>query len=477
MDQQLLLWQQALRAGIQASEARARQRSVEMAMGVVRQYDLILGFLERITARLAVYSELYVFFFPVEAPQLLCVYQRVSQPQPVPVEFHFSRTIAREQVKKLFDQLQNERFRRYEHQPLTNHPRLTDPGDSEFRKPILTLLLGALDGYLPRSYPRGATSLVVSCPVPPDIARASGRLRDLSGLLVIFDDRSSFPRDDTITLANSLRKEFDEYFSLVGRYAVRELEFFLSSLMNQDERIQDNQNRALGFIAHLVAHRFRNLREVGEYVASTFSTADSVAQNPSGYQKYMDLMQRQLKRARSLERPLEYIGRPPSLEPILISDLLDVFQSIFDDATNDTYSSVTLEIEDCDEPLLNIYIEAAEKPILDEVFNNHIENMVRAISTPEVAKKVLTLRVTREINYICLHLINYGPPLTPDILEDLQRVVRVRRPTHSGLGMFLSAMIMRHAGGDQVVTSPLPDSSLGVCVSLKFSLSHLKGNR
>jgi signal transduction histidine kinase len=469
MEKELRRRQQVLQAGIQASEARARQKSAETALGVVRQYDLILGFLEHISARLKAYTELYVFFFPVASQQLLCVYRRMSQPQPVPVQLHRSRSMAREQVKKLLAQLQTERFLRYDHRPLTNH--LIDPADSELRKPVLTLLMAALDGYLPRSYPRGATSLVISCPVPDAIARASSRLSDLSGLLILFDDCSSFPEHDSANLANGLHDEFNRYFEQIGQYAVRDLEFFLSSLMNQDERIQDNQNRALGFIAHMVAHRFRNFRVAAEFVGTNFPTADAVAHDPSTYEEQIRLMQNQLKRIGPLEEQLDYIGKPPSREPVPVGDLLDMFRFLFNNARNAANSAVTLEIEECDdEELLKVCVGAPDKSILDEVFNNHIENMLRAIDAPEVEKKVLSLRLSHEANYICLHLVNYGPPLTPDVQEDLQRVVRVRRPANSGLGMFLSAMIMRHVGGDQVVTSPLPDNTLGVCVMLKFSL-------
>lgn len=468
MEKQLRRSQQALRAGIQASEARARQRSAEMALGVVRQYDLILGFLEHISAKLKAHTELYVFFFPVESQQLLCVYRRMNQPQPVPVELHRSHIIAREQIKRLFGQLQNERSRRYDHRPLSNH--LTDPDDSAMRNPVLTLLLTALDGYLPRSYPRGATSLVISCPVPADIARASSRLSNLSGMLILLDDSSSFPANAFTHLANELREEFDKYFAQVGQYAVRDLEFFLSSLMNQDERIQDNQNRALGFISHMVAHRFRNFREVAESIGSKFPTADAVARDPSRYEEQIRLMQNQLMRIRPLENQLGYIGRAPSREPVPVSDLLDMFSALFNNARNAANSTVTLEIDDRDEELLKVCVATAEKPVLEEVFNNHIDNMLRAIGALEAEKRAISLRLSREADFVCLHLTNYGPPLSLDVLEDLQRVVRVRRPANSGLGMFLSAMIMRHAGGDQVVISPLPDHSFGVCVTLKFAL-------
>jgi len=34
--------------------------------------------------------------------------------------------------------------------------------------------------------------------------------------------------------------------------------------------------------------------------------------------------------------------------------------------------------------------------------------------------------------------------------------------------MFLSAMIMRHVGGDQEVNSPVPGNDIGVCITFKF---------
>jgi hypothetical protein len=45
------------------SEARMRQRSEEDELGVVRQFDLILGFLQRLKPALAEYPELHMFYF------------------------------------------------------------------------------------------------------------------------------------------------------------------------------------------------------------------------------------------------------------------------------------------------------------------------------------------------------------------------------------------------------------------------------
>ena len=94
--------------------------------------------------------------------------------------------------------------------------------------------------------------------------------------------------------------------------------------------------------------------------------------------------------------------------------------------------------------------------------------MFRALDHPDVENKKLSLQSHTQEKLFCLDLINYGPAIAPDVLEDLQRLVRVSRPGGSGLGMFLSAMSMRHLGGDQVVNSPLPGKDRGVCITFKF---------
>ena len=102
------------------------------------------------------------------------------------------------------------------------------------------------------------------------------------------------------------------------------------------------------------------------------------------------------------------------------------------------------------------------------LFYNHLENMFRAVDHPDEENKRLFLQTRTEEKHLCLDLINYGPVVAPDVLEDLQRLVRVNRPSGSGLGMFLSAMIMRHVGGDQEVNSPVPGKDIGVCITFKF---------
>src|SRR5205823_9856731 len=99
---------------------------------------------------------------------------------------------------------------------------------------------------------------------------------------------------------------------------------------------------------------------------------------------------------------------------------------------------------------------------------NQVQKMFKSFSPLDQKEKKLSLQSHPEEKHLCLDLINYGPALAPDILEDLQRLVRVSRPSGSGLGMFLSAMIMRHVGGDQEVISPIPGKDIGVCITFKF---------
>ena len=56
MQEQLSQKQQALRAGIQMSDARRKRHSEEDSPGLVLQYELILGFLQKIGPALAEYA-------------------------------------------------------------------------------------------------------------------------------------------------------------------------------------------------------------------------------------------------------------------------------------------------------------------------------------------------------------------------------------------------------------------------------------
>lgn len=461
MQESLLHQQQALRAGIQMSEARMRQRPEEDTLGVVRQYDLILGFLQRLKPALAEYPELHMFYFPVKSEQLLCVYRTADMPQPVAVEFHTYQINTLLEARELFNQIIETRYLS------SRHPSPENRNNRDgARQKVVDLIFDILGGYLPHTYPRGATSLVISCPIPEQIATASRRLRDLSGLLILFGDEQNFSQATHSSLAETVRKEFNRYFEETGHYAIQELEFFLSSLMNQDERIQDNQNRLLGIIAHMVVHRFRNFRQVAEFIAQEFPTVQEVINDAQRYEDKIRAMQNQLNRAQRLERQLQYIERVSQKTRLSIGELADICEYVFSEMKKQTQSAVELEVEITDD--LRAEYVLSPQTVIEEVFYNHLENMMREIDRPEVESKKLTLEARSEEKYVALDIINYGPPLSPDILEDLQRFVRVRRPNGSGLGMFLSSMIMRHVGGDQEVSSPIPGSDKGVCVTLKF---------
>jgi len=463
MQERLLHKQQALRAGIQLSEVRTRQRSEEDAFGVVRQYDLILGFLQKLKPLLAEYPELHMFYFPVNSEQLLCVYRTADMPQAVRLEFRTYQINALVQARELSEEAVDASFLSSYHSPLDirNYP-------NEPRHKVLDLISAILGGRLPSTYPKGATSLVIPCPIAEQLTTASRRLRDLSGLLILFGDEQNFSQTSHSSLAEAVKREFNKYFEETGQYAIQDLNFFLSSLMSQDERIQDNQNRQLGIIANLVIHRFRNFRQVAEFIAQEFPTAHEVASDSQRYEDKIRAMQMQLDRARGLDIQLQYIGRVQKTRQ-LISELTDICEYVFNEMIKQTKSSVYLDVNFPDD-FRTQYVLSPPQPVIEEVFYNHLENIFKKIDRSEVENKKLTLQIhsSDEENFVCLDLITYGPPISPYILEDLQLFVRVRRPSGSGLGMFLSKMIMLSVGGDQDITSHLPGSDKGVGITLKF---------
>ncbi len=464
MQEQLSHKQQALHAGIRMSDARRKRRSEEDSPGLVLQYDLILGFLQKIGPVLAEYPELNMFYFPVQSEQLLCVYRLANVPEPLPVELRPYLIVTLANARQLFNETLDAGFLSSYHLPLEN---LEYQHDTSQQKLVLEIIFSTLGGQLPYTHPKAATSLVICCPIPDKLATASKRLRDLSGLLILFGDEQNFSQSSHSSLVKTVNKEFNKYIEDTGQYAaIRELDFFLSSLISQDERIQDNQNRVLGFIAQMVVHRFRNFRQVAEFIVQEYPTAQLVSKDPDHYEEKIRAMKTQLNSARRLEKQLKYVERAPDKTPITLGELVDIVEYVFNEMKMQTKSSIELEVDIPDSSRSELVL--SPPAVIEEVFYNHLENMFRAIDHPDVENKKLSLQSHEEEKLLCLDLINYGPALASDVLEDLQRLVRVSRPSGSGLGMFLSAMIMRSVGGDQEVISPIPGKDRGVCITFQF---------
>src|SRR5256886_98945 len=445
------------------SDAR-RRRAEEDSPGLVLQYDLILGFLQKIGPALAEYPELHMFYFPVSSEQLLCVYCTADMQEPLPVELRPYLITTLANARQLFNETLDARFLSSYHLPLEN---LEYQHGTNQQKMVLEIISSTLGGQLPYTHPKAATALVICCPIPDKLTTASKRLRDLIGLLILFGDEQNFSQSSHSSLVKTVNKEFNRYIEDTGQYAIRDLDFFLSSLISQDERIQDNQNRALGLIAHMVVHRFRNFRQVADFIVQEYPTAQEVSKDPGHYEEKIQAMKTQLNRAGRLEKQLQYVERAPQKMPVTLGELVDIFEYVFNEMKKQMKSSIELEV-DIPDSYRSESVLSPPQAVIEEVFYNHLENMFRAVDLPDEEDKKLSLQTHPEEKHLCLDLINYGPALAADILEDLQRLVRVSRPSGSGLGMFLSAMIMRHVGGDQEVNSPVPGDNIGVCITFKF---------
>ena len=463
MQEQLSHKQQALRAGILMSDARRKRHSEEDSGGLVLQYDLILGFLQKIRPALAEYPGLNVFYFPVKSEQLLCVYRLANMPEPLPVELRPYLIITLAKARQLFNETLDTRFLSSYHPPLEN---LEYQHDTSQQNMVLEIISATLGSQLLYMHQKAATSLVVCCPISDKLTTVSRRLRNLSGLLTLFGDEQDFSQSSHSSLVKTVSKEFNRYLEDTGQYAIRELDFFLSSLISQDERIQDNQNRALGVIANLVIHRFRNFRQVAEFIMQEYPTAQEVDKDPDHYEEKIGAMKTQLNSGRRLEIQLQYIGSAPHKTPITLGELVDILEYVFNERKKQTQSSLELEVDIPDSSRAELVI--SPQAVIEEAFYNSLENMFHVIDHPDVENKKLSLQSHTEEKLLCLDLINYGPVIAPDVLEDLQRLVRVSQPSGSGLGIFLSVMIMRRVDGDLKVISPVPGKDIGVCYTFKF---------
>src|SRR6266702_3791907 len=339
MQEQLSHKRQALGAGIQMSDARMKRRSEEDSPGLVLQYDLIQGFLQKIGPALAEYPQLHLFYFPIQSEQLLSVYRTAEMPEPLPLELRPYLIITLAKARQLFNETLDARFLSSYHLPLEN---LEYQHDTNQQKMVLEIISSTLGGQLPYTHPKAATSLVICCPIPDKLTTASKRLRDLIGLLILFGDEQNFSQSSHSSLVRTVNKEFNRYIEDTGQYAIRDLDFFLSSLISQDERIQDNQNRALGLIAHIVVHRFRNFRQVAEFIVQEYPTAQEVSQDPDHYEEKIQAMKTQLNRAWRLEKQIQYVERAPDKTPITLSELIDIVEYVFNEMKKQTKSSIEL---------------------------------------------------------------------------------------------------------------------------------------
>src|SRR5260370_17844844 len=120
MQEELSQKQQTISAGIQMSDARRKRHSEEDSPGLVLQYDLILGFLQKIGPALAEYPGLQIFYFPVKSEQLLCVYRTPDMPEPLPVELRPYLVITLAKPRQLFNKTLNARFLSPSTPPSTN---------------------------------------------------------------------------------------------------------------------------------------------------------------------------------------------------------------------------------------------------------------------------------------------------------------------------------------------------------------------
>src|SRR6266567_9068833 len=160
MQEQLSHKQQALHAGIRMSDARRKRRSEEDSPGLVLQYDLILGFLQKIGPALAEYPELNMFYFPVKSEQLLCVYRLADMPEPLPVELRPYLIITLAKARQLFNETLDAHFLSSYHPPLENFTYQYG------QNMVLDVIFSTLGGQLPYKHQKAATSLVICCPIP-----------------------------------------------------------------------------------------------------------------------------------------------------------------------------------------------------------------------------------------------------------------------------------------------------------------------
>src|SRR5438067_6253469 len=151
MQEQLSHKQRALRAGIRMSDARRKQDLEEDTSGLVLQYELILGFLQRIGPALAEYPDLHMFYFPIKSERLLCVYHTADMPEPLPVELRPYLIITLANARQLFNETLDARSLSSYHLPLENFEYQHGTRQQDM---VLDIIFATLGGHLPYTHPK-----------------------------------------------------------------------------------------------------------------------------------------------------------------------------------------------------------------------------------------------------------------------------------------------------------------------------------
>lgn len=448
-----------IKKAIEQSERRARRLYAQDAISTLQRYGLLISFLRQVShelTRIRRFGPQYVIaFFPSKSEQPYCIYAAGGSELKV-LETTAEPRGAKDIVRRLS-------------QPGTTFPLLFQSLDlSVASDDQCSQFARLLVNSLPVIVANEVSVLVSNLQVPKYLNSSSYVLSQaLEGLLFLISPPKRFSSRDAHDLSAFFSKELETFLDNLRKYAAYEPDYLVSSLLDHDRAIQETALARVGAAMYMLQHRFRNLRQTAEFVSTYFPTYQDVLVHPEMYEGRINDMLVQMEETRWLENILRRLGERPEIILQSVSDTKDVFKSLFHKMVRIRDISATLEEVEVDPSLLPCHIVLPPHELVGEVFHIHLDNAMREIPKPETTDKRLVLQVYESGEWICFELTNYGPSVPPDVLEDLERVVQMRRPQRTGLGVFLSATILEQVGGEVRFKSPVLDDK-GTSVTLRF---------
>ena len=472
----------SLRQLLGESDKRTQQWHSHIALGPIQFYGFVSSLMQVLKKRLDSQGTSYsnYAFYPIHSKQIACV-KSVNGGQVLePITNEFDSVLP---VLSL--RLIREVFNQPSASGKFYHVSQLHPGEESdllvriIRRTFPTLSQTGIDSY--------AAHLVVPSSSPNPAAN------DLEGVL-LFLTTQPWTVEQATVFHDEVMQEYVKYVNRVWRYSWFDKAAVIGLAMSRESEIenlaytlqQEAELKGIGLTASSLVHRFVNARINAQLLCDLLPTASLVAANPEIYQRNINALRVQLARAKRLERPLQGVisqlrnaqaAEKPSLavEYWPLYRLIQQFMKCFEEQIRyERFLGYTGEIVLELGPLIShLPDRLAEARVLvselcDEVFHIHLDNSCREIERDLTDDKRLIVEVEELGEFISLDLINLGPPIPLEVKRDLESIVRVRRPHGTGLGVFLSSIIMQDIMRGRIVFESPYLENRGTKVSLLF---------
>ncbi len=221
---------------------------------------------------------------------------------------------------------------------------------------------------------------------------------------------------------------------------------FLEAEISRQERLSE-----LGNLAATVAHEIRNPLNSVSMGLQRLKAEFSPRQDEEAYNRFLNLMQGEVRRLNSIVEQFLSLARPLTLnaEEISVAEFLHELTAF---VTGDAKSS-NVQIELMMPPRLPPL--RADRNYLKQLLLNLVLNGVQAM--PQGGK--LTLEVRTDKNRLQLTVQDEGTGIEPETLKKIFEPYFTTKPNGSGLGLSIARRIAEAHGGTLTVESKLGQGS------------------